>query len=46
MSRLCFDERIFLKGNEGSLGNSKELREGQEEEQEVWGEAKFVSTEA
>lgn len=46
MSKLCFDERVFWKGNEGSLGMSKELREEQEEEQEVWGEAKFVSTEA
>lgn len=35
-------KEIFWKGNEGSLEKSKELGERQEEEEEVWGEVKFV----
>lgn len=36
---------VFWKGNEDSLGKSKELGEGQEEKEEVWGGMKFVSVE-
>lgn len=32
---------VFQKGNEGSLGKSKELGGGQEEEEEVWGGQKW-----
>lgn len=33
MRKLCFNEGVFRKGNEGSLGKSNELGKGQEEEE-------------
>lgn len=44
MRKLCFNEGVFRKGNEGSLGKSEDLGKGREEE-EAWGGVVFVSVE-
>lgn len=45
MRKLGFNEGVFRKGNEGSLGKSKELGEGPEEGEEVCAGVTFVSVE-
>ena len=46
MRKLHFNEGVFRKGNEGSLGKSKELGEGRRKRRKcVWG-VRCVSVEA